>query len=73
MVLVNKAILYAALINAGGYALVNWPPKHWEPRMGQVAVELTWLVIFAGTMLVVVAALIRVVLLEWPAVKVLFR
>ena len=69
MVLVNKAILYAALINAGGYALVNWPPNHWELRMGQAAVEWSWLVIFLVTVAVVIFAGYRVLRLEWPAFK----
>lgn len=69
MVLVNKAILYAALINAGGYALVNWPPNHWEPHMTQATVEYSWLFIFVVTLAVVIFAGYRVIRLEWPAFK----
>lgn len=29
MVMVNKAILYAALLSTGGFALAYFPPDHW--------------------------------------------
>lgn len=50
MVQVNKAILYAALLSSGGFALSSWPPDHWS--METAAVVWSWRLIAVLTLVI---------------------